>query len=364
MKKLALFTLSLIMLAVNNSCTNSSKANENAGNDKPMNIIFLIGDGMGLSEVSATYYFGDQPPAFNEFQHIGLMGTSSKSHKITDSGASGTALACGEKTYNGAVGVNADTTVLKNIVEIASEMGKSTGVISTSSITHATPASYYAHVKQRHREEEIAEQLVSSPVDFFAGGGIRFFANRKDGKNLIAELETHDFVVDTTSLSAKPLSADKKYGFLLAEGGMPARHEGRGDFLPNATQMALDHLSQDKDGFFLVVEGSQIDWAGHGNDNEYMLAEIADFNKTIAVALEFAKKHENTLLVVTADHETGGFALAADDGDYDKIKPSYATGGHTASLVPVFALGPGAHQYTGIYENSDMFHKMKAAFGE
>ena len=149
---------------------------------------------------------------------------------------------------------------------------------------------------------------------------------------------------------------------------MPPMIYGRGDFLPDATILAISHLSQDQEGFFLMVEGSQIDWAGHANDPEYLVGEMLDFEKVIAAALDFAEKDGNTLVVVTADHETGGYALGPqvpEEGqeghsDYSVIEPVFATSQHTATLIPVFAFGPGAENFKGIYKNIEINHKMVA----
>jgi len=336
----------------------------------PENIIFLIGDGMGLSAVSTTFYFGDQPPEFIRFHQIGLSRTSSATHKITDSAASGTAMAAGKKTYNGAIGLDTLKSPIKNITETVSELGWSTGVVATSSVTHATPASFYAHVEQRKMEEQIARQLLDSQIDYFAAGGIDYFNRRSDGKDLFKNAEMNGFTMDTTAfIDPSALSADQKYGFLLAAGGMPSMLDGRGNFLPEATSLAIDYLSLNENGFFLMVEGSQIDWAEHDNDADGLIAEMLDFEKAISVAMDYAEKNGNTLVVVTADHETGGATLDAwhDEetgaSDYNIIQPAFATEGHSATLVPVFAYGPGAEEFTGIYENSELFHKMARLAG-
>ena len=330
---------------------------------KPKNIILLIGDGMGLAQVSSRFYFDDTEPNFARFKDIGLIETSASSHKITDSAASATAYACGEKTYNGAIGVDKDTVPIQTIIERLEPTGALTGVVATSTITHATPASFYAHTASRNSHEKIAEYLVHSSVDFFAGGGLQYFNKRSDGANLLDSLENNGFIMDTTSISLlHSLNKNKRYGYLLAGDGMPKMQEGRGDFLPAATKRALDYLSKGENGFFLMVEGSQIDWGGHANEAEYIIKEVIDFDKIIGEALDFAKKDKNTLVIVTADHETGGFALSALEvrrqANYDVIKPTFSTGGHTSSLVPVFAYGPGSQNFTGIYPNKDLFHKM------
>ncbi len=355
----------LIVAIVLMACASSEIPQSNP--EQPTKIIFLIGDGMGLSAVSTGFYYGEQPSVFTRFQEIGLQQTSSAKEKVTDSAASGTALATGTKTYNGAIGIDTSLTPHQSISELTASLGWSTGVVATSTISHATPASFYAHVEQRYMEDEIAAQLLSSEIDFFAGGGLAKFIARADSVNLLPLAGEKGFTVDTSKLAvAGTLEADRKYGFLLAMGGMPSMIEGRGDFLPDATSLAISHLSQNQEGFFLMVEGSQIDWAGHANNAESVVAEMLDFEKTIAAALDYAEKDGNTLVVVTADHETGGFTLGpevSDENPYGNSKelgPVFATGHHSATLIPVFAYGPGAENFKGIYQNTDIFHKMAA----
>jgi alkaline phosphatase len=361
MKHISVFILALGLLA----CTSSENTKNKAV--QPENIIFLIGDGMGLSAVSTGFYYGEQPSVFTRFENIGLQQTSSAKEKVTDSAASGTALATGTKTYNGAIGVDTTKTAHQSIAELTASLGWSTGVVATSTISHATPASFYAHVEQRSMEDEIASQLLDSEIDFFAGGGLARFVARADSVNLLPVAAEKGFLVDTTKLAAAgTLEAGKKYGFLLAQGGMAPMIQGRGDFLPEATSLAISHLSQNQEGFFLMVEGSQIDWAGHANSATYLVKEMLDFEKTIAAALDYAKKEGNTLVVVTADHETGGFTLGpkvskeTGYGNYAELGPVFATGQHSATLIPVFAYGPGAENFKGVYQNTDIFHKMKA----
>ncbi len=326
------------------------------------NIILLIGDGMGLAQVSTAFYYMDKQPSFVRFPVIGLHQNEPSDAKITDSAAGATAFSTGVKSYNAAIGVGPDTNALETILEMAAKQNVATGVLATSSITHATPASFYAHVAHRDSAEDIALQLVDAPVDFFAGGGRQYFANRTDGRDLVMALEGKGFVVNTSTMDAGKMDSNKKYGFLLADDGMPTMTDGRGDFLPKATSAAIDYLSQDPDGFFLMVEGSQIDWGGHANNAEYIIEEVKDFNDCIDIALDFAERDGNTLVLVTADHETGGLSLSAVQNfgqrNYGAINPTFSTGGHSASLIPVFAFGPGAERFGGIYQNSDIFQKM------
>ena len=342
-----------------------AQSSQESSVEPPKNVILLIGDGMGLTQVSTSFFYNDKPSNFERFPITGLIKTSSSSHKITDSAAGATAFSAGVSTYNGAIGVDPDEKPLPTLVELLSEEGLRTGLVATSSITHATPASFYAHVASRNMQDEIAAQLVTSGVDFFAAGGTKFFADRADKANYYDSLASYGFVVDTTRLDTTAnLLTSKKYGYLLAADGMPRMLDNRGDFLPEATKMAIDYLSQSDGDFFLMVEGSQIDWGGHANDAEYIVTEMLDFDKTLGNVLDFAEKDGNTLVVVTADHETGGFALASSgkkdgtDADYDALNGTFSTGGHTATLIPVFAFGPGSEVFSGIYKNTEIFHKI------
>ncbi len=328
----------------------------------PKNIILLIGDGMGLSEISAGLFYNDAPSNFERFQTIGLIKTSSSSDLITDSAAGATAFSAGIKTYNGAIGVDKDQNAAETIVEIVSKKGLATGVVATSSVVHATPASFYAHENKRRLYENIAKDLVSSDIDFFAGGGLKFFNQRKDGLDLLAELKQKDFEIHTTQLPTS--MSNKKQAILLAEDGMPKMIEDRGSFLQDATTLAIQKMLENENGFFLMIEGSQIDWGGHNNEADYLIGEQIDFDKTIGAVLDFAEKNGETLVIVTADHETGGFTLATKNGDYNQIEPVFSTGGHSATMVPVFAKGPMESYFAGIYENTAIFHKMVELFNQ
>ena len=363
--KISLLTLFFSFAIITTSCVSVQVKDNTVSNisseiKKPKNIILLIGDGMGLSQVSTAIYYKNGKPNFERFHTIGLSKTSSASDLVTDSAAGATVFSTGEKTYNGAIAVDMDTIPLPTIVEQLSKRGLATGIVATSSIQHATPASFYAHVKNRRLYEEITTFAPNSGVNFFAGGGLKFFNKRKDGKDLLAEMKAKGYEVITDQLPKAP--SENNELILLAEEGMPKMSEGRGDFLPNATQLALEKLSKNEKGFFLMVEGSQIDWGGHNNDAEYLIEELLDFDKTLGVALDFAKQNGDTLIIVTADHETGGFTLASEGSDYNKIKPSFSTTGHSATMVPVFAEGPGASLFNGIYESNEIYHKMMALF--
>lgn len=340
---------------------------------KVKNVILLVGDGMGVSQVSTAFYYNQNSESnFKRFNHIGLINTSSARQKVTDSAAGATAFACGKRSYNGAISVDVDGNNIQTLIELLEPTKLKTGLVATSSITHATPACFYAHAAQRKMEEEIALQLINSNVDFFAGGGLKFFTKRADGKNAYQLLVDAGYNMDSLKLQVSNFDSEKKYGYLLAEKGMPSKLNGRDDFLPNATSAAINYLSQSKKGFFLMVEGSQIDWEGHAANSEGIIQEVQDFDKTIGIALDFAEKNKNTLVIVTADHETGGYALTPKiaDGraDYSDIQPSFYEGAldlgsatHTATLIPVFAYGPKSGLFSGVYDNNEIFHKIVEA---
>lgn len=344
------------------------KTVENKKENKAENVILLISDGTGLSQISSAFYFKDSSPNYARFENIGLINTSSSREDVTDSAAGATAFACGEKTYNGAIGVADDSTSIKNLVEIVSLKNIKTGMVATSSITHATPASFYAHSLSRGNTEEIALHLAESEVDFFAGGGLEFFNNREDGRNLLNEMVEKKFMIDSIALgNLSKIQNEEKVGYLLAKNAMPKVEEGRGDFLVKATDLGIQFLGKDDSNFFMMVEGSQVDWGGHANDGAYLVSEMIDFDDAVGKALDFAEKDGNTLVIVTSDHETGGFTLAAkkkqrEDGseysDYSEIGMTFSTGGHSATLIPVFAYGPGSEVFRGIYQNNDIFDKI------
>jgi len=331
---------------------------------RPRNVILLIGDGMGLSQVSSPYYYSEEEPSFSRFQFIGLARTSAGSDPVTQLPAAATALSTGHKTYNMAIGVDMDTIPRENIVEILSKKGFNTGIIATSSVTDATPAGFYAHQPDRYMQREIAMDLIHSDIDFFAGGGIKYFQD-STGRNVFEE-NGINVTFGKLKKIKKPKPGDR-YGFLLGVDRMPAMLEGREEFLSEASAMAIKFLSTGGEGYFLMVESSQIDWAGHGNQVDYLITEMNDFEQTIGDVLDLAEADGETLVIVTADHETGGFTLGAAgsngyDADYSIIAPTFASTNHSAALVPVFAFGPGAENFTGIYENTEIFHKLVSLF--
>lgn len=326
--------------------------------DAPLNVILMIGDGMGLSQISAGMYVNGNKTVLEDFPVIGLSKTHATKNLVTDSAASGTAMACGEKTYNGAVGISAKNIKLKSILEICEENGYNTGLIATSSIVHATPASFYANVHSRRKYEEIAVQLSESEVDYFIGGGKNFFQKREDERNLIKEMTSVEVV---KNLRAYKKSTADRIGFFTYDGEPPSINEGRDPLLGEYLSATLEKLSSREEPFFVMVEGSQIDWGGHANDIDYITSEFLEFNNTIGVAVNFAKKNPNTLVIVTADHETGGLAVIKGSTKPFRVEASFNTLGHSATMVPVFSYGNASQLFGGIYENTQIFQKMKNA---
>ena len=328
-----------------------------SGMKKPKNIILMIGDGMGVAQVFAGLTANHGHLFLENFKSVGFSRTQSSNRYVTDSAAGGTALSTGTKTYNGAIGVNPDTIAVMTILEQAEMKGLETGLVSTSAITHATPASFIAHQKDRSMYEEIAADFLKTDIDVFIGGGYKHFTERKDGRNLTTELKAKGYDVLTDMNEIGLVKTGKLAGLTAPEHNGKA--EERGEMLPMATQTALNILGKNKKGFFLMIEGSQIDWACHQNNNLFLINEMLDFDRAIGKALEFAAKDGETLIIVTADHETGGFALVDGDMKTGRIKGAFATGDHTGVMVPVFSFGPGADHFTGIMDNTDIPRKIR-----
>lgn len=316
---------------------------------KVKNIIFLIGDGMGLNQMYAGMTYNKNSLQLERCTHIGLSKTYSANKYVTDSGAGGTALACGVKTNNQMIGMGSDSVAVESILHLAEKNSLSTGVVVACNVTHATPASFVAHQVSRKMTQEIAADYLKTDIDVFIGGGRDDFEKRKDNRNLSEELKLKDYqVVYTMDELAKVKSG--KVAALLAD-NHPERASKRGDMLPDATLKAIELLSKNKKGFFLMVEGSQIDWAAHDNDIDYLTEEMLDFDKAIGIALDFAAKNKETLVVITADHETGGLSILKGDLKEGNVKVSFASDDHSGIPVPVYAYGKGAELFTGFMEN-------------
>jgi alkaline phosphatase len=329
--------------------------------DKPRNIIILIGDGMGPTQVSASVLSFENNP-FKRFTSTGFSVTCSADALITDSAAGGTVIATGQRTNNGYIGIDPDKKPLQNILELAEKHDKSTGVVVTSSVTHATPASFVAHAENRKYEEEIASDFLSLPLEVAIGGGWGHFlpknkgGRQANGINLIDTIKAlgYEYYDDEDDF----LKASPKGSFyaLFEEDALPKACD-RDYTLGELVAPALKKLNENPNGFVLMIEGSQIDWGGHAKNGDYVISEMKDFNTALNTVLDFAQKDGSTLVLVIADHETGGAAITG--GQRGDIDLSFVSGSHTAAMVPVFTFGPGEEQFRIIQENFEVGRKLQ-----
>lgn len=330
------------------------------------NVILLIGDGMGLSQISAAMYANNNRLTMEEFPYLGFIKTHPHDELITDSAAGATAFACGVKTFNGALGLSADTLPCLTILEETRQLGMASGLVATATIVHATPAAFYAHQDSRISYEAIARELVNAGVDLMIGGGSQYFNDRVSDKlNLYQELRSRNYFVSDYTLDdllRVPFNPQRGFAYFTAETQPPTAAQNR-TYLTLATRYAAKYLSQRNDkGFFLLVEGSQIDWKCHHNEGREAIKEILDFDSAVREALLFAKDRDDTLVIVTADHETGGLAINPGSR-MGRPKIAFTTNSHTAAMVPVFAYGPSAEIFSGIYENTAIHTKIRQALG-
>ncbi len=353
--------LVLIALAVFSACTETSSESGTA-KTRAKNIIIFIGDGMGVPHLYAGMTVSAIPFNLEKFPYSGLSKTYSADNYITDSAAGGTAIACGEKTNNGMIGVKPDNSIVSSITEIAHKNGLSTGIVSTSAVTHATPASFVAHNSGRGNYEEIADDFLKGTLDVFIGGGENHFRSRKDGADLTINLKDQGFDV-VYNLDDLKKSQSNKLAGLLAKEHMPKVSDGRQGVLSEMTKKAIETLSRNKNGFVLMVEGSMIDWGSHENNIEYVIDEMIDFDQAIGAAYDFASVNGSTLIVVTADHETGGLVLSGGDIQTRTVEAKFAGMDHSAVMVPVFSYGPGAERFSGIHENTFFFNEFMQLLG-
>jgi alkaline phosphatase len=360
------FLLLLVGCKSNTSISYDLEEKDKEFQDYPTNIILLIGDGMGLTQISAAMYSNNNRLALAKFPVIGFHKSHAANELITDSAAGGTAIACGIKTNNGNIGTDENGLATVSILEELDSLNFSTGMIVTSTIVHATPATFAAHQARREMYEEIALDYLDANVDLLIGGGRQYFQNREmDDRNLINEFENKGYLVMDqlyTTMNKIKWPLDKNLLYFTAD-KQPLTVSGGRDYLSFAVRQGVQYLEQKSNkGFFLLVEGSQIDWMNHANDGRGVVMETLDFDRAIWEAIQYANKKGNTLVLVTADHESGGMSIEADS-KMNKLKYGFTTNGHTAAMIPVFAYGPGSNLFRGIYENTSIYDKMRAALG-
>ena len=321
------------------------------------NIIVMIGDGMGLEQVSCGWVLNGGHLNLDNFLYTGFSRTYATDRLITDSCAGGSALATGVKTKYYYMGVDPEGNPVQSALRRAQEKGMKTGVAVTCRINDATPLDFVGHSLDRDDEETNAAQFVDSDVDFLTGGGIRFWQNRADGRDLVQEM------------------VDKGYTFVDNREDLNKVHEGRvlGLFAPLEMEPALDRgpvledcamkaieLLDNKKGFFLMIEGSSIDDWCHKKKVGYMAEELFDFDRTVGKVLKWAEKDGHTLVVVVADHATGGLTLLGGSLEERSVKVNFSTKGHNGILVPVYAYGPHAEEFVGIHENAEVGQIIRA----
>ena len=391
MKRIRLISITMLALLFATSCNNNVA-------EKPQvkNVIYLIGDGMGFGAVSSLLLSEDSVTGFEQAPVIGLSETCSANNYVTDSPAGGTALACGIRTKNGYLGVDPEGKPLTSILRKAQTMGKRSGIVVNTVLTEATPAAFYAGVTSRSMSFDIAKQFTESGVDVAIGAGLEPFIKRPDSLDLTATLINKGYDVHLDWKTVLNTTSKKFVGILpmddvhrrnesgnttagAADGAevclaakLAASSEENGDttrlseptvYLEKATAKALEVLSNDnRQGFFLMIESAIIDGYGHNNDSEGMIEEMKEFDNTLRQLVAYVNQHPETLLVVTADHETGGTGVSYKSYEVGSTTPvllSFSTKGHTGTVVPVFAYGAGAEAFAGIMKNTDLPKKIE-----
>jgi len=340
--------------------------------DRVKNVILCIGDGMGLSQVALTSSkaVGRKGRLHMERLPIsGLVRTWSANSAVTDSAAASTAMACGVKTNNGMIGMTPDGQRYHTILEAAQARGMATGLVATAAITHATPAAFASHVKSRKMEDRIAEHLIGNRVNVLFGGGRRFFlpgsdpnSGREDEIDLITAAREAGYAYVETACDLRSSGDDRILGLFQLGALTTVEPEPS---LATLTEKAIETLHRvnhrpdtEGPGFFLMVEGSQIDWACHNHDTAATIRQTLLFDQAVEAAVDFALKDGHTLVIVTADHETGGLTLFDNDNGEADLVPRWSTKGHSCSPVPIWAVGPGALRFAGVQDNTDVPRKI------
>ena len=383
MKNFKFLMLAIAALAVASCCGKTEP-------QKPKNVIYLIGDGMGFGAVSSLLFAEDGQTGFEMSPVIGLNETCSANNYVTDSPAGGTALATGTRTCNGFLGVDPDTVQLTSVLKKAQAMGKKTGIVVNTTLTEATPGAFYAGVPSRSMGFKIAEQFCNSNVDVAVGAGLSAFINRPDSVDLTATLIEKGYNVYLDWKSVLNTQSEKFVGILemsdvhrrnkssnttakAAEGDAvclaaklaadagnldTARFSEPTVYLEKASVKAIEQLSKNApNGFFLMIESAIIDGYGHNNDSEGMIEEMQEFNGLLKALVAYVNAHPETLLVVTADHETGGTNVGYKSHAVNQpegLNLTFSTKGHTGTVVPIFAYGAGSEKFQGIFKNKEL----------
>lgn len=330
---------------------------------KVKNVILMIGDGMSLMHVYTAWTANRGKLWLENAQATGLSKTWAVKKLVTDSGSGGTSLATGVKTVYHAVGVDPEGKPLTSLVDVAKELGKDAGMAVTCRLWDATPCDFCCHNIDRDKEEELVGDYPTSGVDFVFGGGAQKFTNRKDGRDIFKELQKKGYHVSRTLDDFFAYDKNSRIFAVPYDKDTPLPDE-RGDLLARASMKGISLMNQNKNGFFMMIEGSQLDDYGHFNQLDLLMKETLDFDQTVGEVMKWAAKDGETLVVVTADHETGGLTLVNGNKDEGRVECCFSSKDHTGAMVPVYAFGPGAENFTGIFENTDVFKKIKKLMTE
>ena len=353
---------------------------------KAKNVILLIGDGMSISQITAYRLISGGPNSrisVDKFPYSGIVLTHSEDGIVTDSASSATAYSTGYKTNNTYLGLDSEKNNLENLTETLDQYGFVSSLLATSEITHATPAAFVAHVDLRWKTDEISSQMMNSNVATLLGGGRHFFlpeemgGKREDGRNLLEEVKTSHTLLTTKDemFNFDHTQPGRVFGLFADEHIRNIETPDNHALEPSLSEMLefavnrSDHfIDNGCKGFFIMAEGSQVDWAGHVNNLEYLRREMHDLDSAVELALKYAMERKDTLVVVTSDHETGGLLIEpANPVDYsgNEVKFSFNTavgrGSHTGVPVPVYAYGPGAENFTGTLDNTDIYRAILAS---
>ncbi|WP_040627613.1 alkaline phosphatase [Mucilaginibacter paludis] len=326
---------------------------------KVKNIILCIGDGMGLSQLYATYSANRGQLNIFQMLNAGFSVTYSADAYITDSAAGATAFASGQKTNDRAIGVDAAGKPLRSLADYSADAGKKIADIVLCELTDATPAAFYAHEAERSHATAIANQIVSSPVDLFLGSGYNDFTQQLNGQTPVDQMKQRGYTI-IRNFDEFLNTPSTKVLALMDDSVTRPKMQGRGNYLPLAFKKVTQTFKDAPKGFFMMIEGSQIDHGGHANNLKQVITENTDFDRMVGDALRFADEDGETLVIVTADHETGGLTLL--DGNIGKgyVWGDFSTNDHTGTPVPVFAYGPHSLDFRGVFNNTEIFNKIRA----
>jgi alkaline phosphatase len=326
------------------------------GKDVPVKqILLLIGDGNGLAQISSGIVANGGELTLTQLRTIGLVKTQAADDFTTDSASGATAMATGQKANNRALGLNASGDSIPNLPYFLSQKGFKSGLVTNDELTGATPAAFYAHHPERDAAVEIAGYLPASALNLVIGGGGKHFKKEKlsqAGFTLVSNMQELGEV------------KEPRVAHFASEGGMPSMEAGRGNFLSQAFLQASSYLGKGKSPFFLMLEAAKIDSGGHSNAPSTIVTELLDFDRAIAEAIRYADTHPGTLVLVTADHETGGVSIPQGDLERREVELAFHSDDHTGILVPIFAYGARSSAFAGVYDNTEIFHRLLKVIGK